>query len=875
MRSKLAAIGLMALMIVSTVPFLSNPEKAGPGVPAMMLTGSSNENFTYRPQYLEVETPITEPESTFSTMEGFETAWGKVGFSDDYWFFQDLEINGVDISESDIWDPQIEYWYVNDTGKAGRIFAYYWEDCDWRLLLNDSQFLVAQKSAEAPHFWSGTTKEWNITVRICVNKDEPIFMIDYWLKVLNETSEIDQFIFAGYPYTDGYDNATEYVSRHTTTQAKPGYCFAEIGPKSSNWGSGSTQTYWGVMDMKCHMKGSYGEYLHGANAWTLAETETEALSWADRVGSSWNRFVPSPDAMNLVVANNSEKYDLWTYVEGTDFSYIPSETSEVVYANGDWSNASFSENQIDNYRRDWTMTHVDDYEPSLPLNDGSDVNWVAAKAREYDHPLTLFVNLAYFNDSEVDALVDMSRESNGVLFDMADHNWNHSSWNDYWTYEYAMTLLTLNYNRWYNHTGNYSESMLSHGTPGTSFGNETVWAMAEFGMKTLRTRLYIEDTEMTRLYNGTMLIYNLNTYIDPAPGNLTDWINRSNAVGYHNVVWHTATEMNEPSEKTDWEAYLSAMENQSDLMPITALQFYDLYRGLLNYSTIDGNGHIDLTDCSDSHKVFMKPNAYGKFPVFMDDSTGEITTMKTNGDYAWFYAEKNHTYTEVLTFDASIEAEIEIYTYSPSIATENQVVAAWKVRATSGTVSFTVPGLYATKKYMVRVDGTAGSQYMPDAAGNVNFTYSGPWSEHTFSLYVYFDGGAEGDQLIADFSWVLSGTKAKFYDDSNGLNIVGWSWDFGDGSASTLQDPTHNYRESGSYYVKLTVVDAQGLTDSTTKLVSVGEPDELFGVGPVQLIIALGLILAGLLVVIISRRPSGAIVGIAAIVIALGMLLCG
>ncbi len=66
-----------------------------------------------------------------------------------------------------------------------------------------------------------------------------------------------------------------------------------------------------------------------------------------------------------------------------------------------------------------------------------------------------------------------------------------------------------------------------------------------------------------------------------------------------------------------------------------------------------------------------------------------------------------------------------------------------------------------------------------------------------------------------------------FADDSTDPdgNISSWSWDFGDGSTSTLQNPSHNYTSSGTYTVYMTVEDDDGDSDTVTKDISVSSPN--------------------------------------------------
>ena len=69
----------------------------------------------------------------------------------------------------------------------------------------------------------------------------------------------------------------------------------------------------------------------------------------------------------------------------------------------------------------------------------------------------------------------------------------------------------------------------------------------------------------------------------------------------------------------------------------------------------------------------------------------------------------------------------------------------------------------------------------------------------------------------------VAGTPAAFTDASSDPDgtIVAWSWDFGDGTTSTAQSPSHVFAAAGRYMVRLTVTDDDGARDTVTREVSV------------------------------------------------------
>jgi subtilisin family serine protease len=80
-------------------------------------------------------------------------------------------------------------------------------------------------------------------------------------------------------------------------------------------------------------------------------------------------------------------------------------------------------------------------------------------------------------------------------------------------------------------------------------------------------------------------------------------------------------------------------------------------------------------------------------------------------------------------------------------------------------------------------------------------------------LYSGFIAGAGGVAPTAAFSGSpLSGTASlsvQFTDASTG-SPTGWSWSFGDGGTSTMQNPSHTYTSAGTYTVTLTASNAYG-----------------------------------------------------------------
>ena len=84
--------------------------------------------------------------------------------------------------------------------------------------------------------------------------------------------------------------------------------------------------------------------------------------------------------------------------------------------------------------------------------------------------------------------------------------------------------------------------------------------------------------------------------------------------------------------------------------------------------------------------------------------------------------------------------------------------------------------------------------------------------------------GSSGGAPIANFYHNISGYEVSFIDasfDTDGF-ITAWSWNFGDGETSSEQNPVHEYAQSGTYDVMLTVYDNSGKFGAKTCEIEVG-----------------------------------------------------
>ncbi len=166
------------------------------------------------------------------------------------------------------------------------------------------------------------------------------------------------------------------------------------------------------------------------------------------------------------------------------------------------------------------------------------------------------------------------------------------------------------------------------------------------------------------------------------------------------------------------------------------------------------------------------------------------------------------------------------------------------------TVSFTVTSGSGTPDGTVTISDANGGGCTGNApSGSCSYTPNGTGSRTITATY----GGSAGFQGSSDTEQhtvneppppnqaptaafaaptCTTGQACDFTDGSSDPDgsVVAWSWDFGDGSSSTQQNPSHVYTASGSYPVKLRVTDNDNAqSPEVQQTVTVNDPPPLAG----------------------------------------------
>lgn len=95
----------------------------------------------------------------------------------------------------------------------------------------------------------------------------------------------------------------------------------------------------------------------------------------------------------------------------------------------------------------------------------------------------------------------------------------------------------------------------------------------------------------------------------------------------------------------------------------------------------------------------------------------------------------------------------------------------------------------------------------------VKLTVTNANGSDTATGYVHFKPKAAFTQSA---SLIQLGDEIQFTNQSTGSGTLTYAWDFGDGTTSTEENPTHKYEKTGTFEVKLTVTNKYGSDTAST-----------------------------------------------------------
>lgn len=237
------------------------------------------------------------------------------------------------------------------------------------------------------------------------------------------------------------------------------------------------------------------------------------------------------------------------------------------------------------------------------------------------------------------------------------------------------------------------------------------------------------------------------------------------------------------------------------LAPIVETYYNDGIGADPNPSPYSGTAPFDIADAG-VEPTSLPPGVYDCNLTVVDDDGGSYQTSR-----------------QVTVDNQPPEAD---FTYSPSDPEKDELIQF--------TDTSTDPDGSIVQWEWDFGDGTISILQNPTHSYPANGTYVVTltvWDEHdandTATVIIVIDNFAPevGFSFLPDEPKISE--TITFVDESSDPDgsVVAWQWDFGDGTTSTDQNPTHSYSGDGTYIVRLTVWDDNGGFNTTTRTITI------------------------------------------------------
>ena len=275
--------------------------------------------------------------------------------------------------------------------------------------------------------------------------------------------------------------------------------------------------------------------------------------------------------------------------------------------------------------------------------------------------------------------------------------------------------------------------------------------------------------------------------------------------------------------------------------PVHTYTTQGAYTVTLTTTNSAGSNTTSLTNYITVSQITNAPTAIFKATVTSgyEPLTVQFVDASTNSPNSWVWSfgdggtstlqNPSHTYTVPGTYPVSLTATNAAGSNTVSqigYITVNAAVpfASFASNVTSGmnplTVQFTdTSNNTPTAWYWTFGDGYTTTLQNPthtfSSAGSyaVSLGVSNTAGSNTTTIPAYINVSNAASPPVTSFTADIRSGSAPLtvqFDDTSGNSPNGWQWSFGDGSQSTVQNPTHTYLQSGTYSVSLTTVNSGG-----------------------------------------------------------------
>ena len=281
-----------------------------------------------------------------------------------------------------------------------------------------------------------------------------------------------------------------------------------------------------------------------------------------------------------------------------------------------------------------------------------------------------------------------------------------------------------------------------------------------------------------------------------------------------NVTWQ-----NEPPQA---DAGSDLTVNEGVVITLDGSSSVDIDDGIASYLwTQTGGTGVTLSDPTSFHPTFKAPDvgpdgASLNFNLTVTDAGGLQNTDSCIVNISW----QNEPPTAIVTPDYTETTEGTLVKLDGSGSTDaDDGVASYLWSQVEGDpVSLSDPKSAVTTFTAPKTDALGKNIKLKLTVKD----HGGLQGTADSSIFV-IQNEFPNDPPVADFSYATQKKLFLFTDhstDSDGT-IVSWFWDFGDGETSNDKNPNHRYVKFENYSVTLTITDDRGVSNSTSKNITV------------------------------------------------------